>query len=747
MTGNFFLDWATMAVSLFNTILLLWLGLTVLLNAERRTWGVWLAGGGMLMGGAFFVSHSAILGHGLHYTSRGMDFWWRMGWVPVVALPFAWYVVMLWYAGFWDDRQAHLYHRQRLWFLLTALLTLGLIGLLGFANPLPSYSQVVQLNLSATPSVGGIPLLILVYPLYITLCISLSLDALRRPEPSGRVMGDLARRRARPWLVATSIVLLLISLLVAWIMLWIVLKARQRALYGVYTDMALTVAWFDLIIAFLIAIVIILLGRAVVSYEVFTGKPLPRRGFFRHWRSTVILAAGYSVVVAWSLAIQLRLIYSLMLATMLMTVFYALFSWRTYAERESFMVRLRPFVASQRLYDRLLAHKPLDEGATRDLFHTICRDVLGTRRAYLVPMGRLVVLTGPPLVYGQRGQPTSLPPTSELALLFPSPETRCVPLDPIRYAGASWAVSLWNDQGLAGTLLLGEKQDGGFYAQEEIEIAQASGERLLDVLAGAEMSRMVMGLLRRRIAEVKVLGGQRRRILHDEVLPQLHTAILQLEGSADGDEGPSRERPYCGTGRPRATIKTLTAVHRQLSALIRSIPTAAPHHLARHGLVAALRNLVQDDFGGDFEEITWQADPEAVAAAEDIPLFMSEAIFYAVQEAIRNAARHGRGDDPKRTLHLNVSVKWQEGLCIAIQDNGIGLSVPDSLANEHPSGSGSGLRFHSAMLAVIGANLEVESQKEQGTRVTISLPQATLSATGGHYMAQFITLDKTKEGK
>ncbi len=599
----------------------------------------------------------------------------------------------------------------------------------------------MQLNLSATPSVGGIPLLILLYPPYIMLCISLSLDALRRPEPSGRVMGDLARRRARPWLVATSVVLLLISLLIAWIMLWIVLKAHQRALYGVYTDMALTVAWFDLIIAFLIAIVIILLGRAVVSYEVFTGKPLPRRGFFRHWRSTVILAAGYSVVVAWSLAIQLRLIYGLMLATMLMTVFYALFSWRTYAERENFMVRLRPFVASQRLYDRLLAQRPLDEEATRDLFHTICRDVLGTRCAYLVPMGRLVVLTGPLPVYGQGAQPASLPPASELALLFPSPETRCVPVDPIRYAGVSWAVSLWDDRGLAGTLLLGEKQDGGLYTQEEIEIAQASGERLLDVLAGAEMGRMVMGLLRRRIAEVKVLGGQGRRILHDEVLPQLHTAILQLEGPASGAEGPGQETAA------RAVIKTLTAVHRQLSDLIRAIPTAAPHHLARHGLVAALRNLVQDDFGGDFEEITWQADPEAVAAAGDIPLFMGEAIFYAVQEAIRNAARHGRGDDPKRTLHLNVSVKWQEGLCIAIQDNGVGLSVPDSLAGEHPSGSGSGLRFHSAMLAVIGANLEVESQKEHGTRVTISLPQATLSATGGHYMAQLITLDKTKEEK
>ena len=45
MTGVVLLDWAIIAVSLFNAILLLWLGLTVLLNADRRTWGVWVMGG------------------------------------------------------------------------------------------------------------------------------------------------------------------------------------------------------------------------------------------------------------------------------------------------------------------------------------------------------------------------------------------------------------------------------------------------------------------------------------------------------------------------------------------------------------------------------------------------------------------------------------------------------------------------------------------------------------------------------
>ncbi len=50
MTGIFWLDWAALAVSLHNTILLLWLGLTVLFNADRRTWGIWLAGGGETLG-------------------------------------------------------------------------------------------------------------------------------------------------------------------------------------------------------------------------------------------------------------------------------------------------------------------------------------------------------------------------------------------------------------------------------------------------------------------------------------------------------------------------------------------------------------------------------------------------------------------------------------------------------------------------------------------------------------------------
>ena len=706
MTGEFFLDWAIMAVSLFNTILLLWLGLTVLLNAERRTWGTWLAGGGALMGSGFFVSHSAILGHGLYYVSQGMNFWWHAGWLPLVASPFAWYVVMLWYAGFWDDRQTHLHHRQRPWFLLTLLLTVGFVGLLIFANPLPSYWQVAQLNLSATPSVGGIPLLILVYPVYILLCIGLSLDALRHPGPSARVMGDLARRRAHPWLVAASVALLLVSLLVGWVMLWIVLNARQRADHGIYADMSFTVAWFDLIIASLIGSAVLLLGQAIVSYEVFTGKTLPRRGLLRQWRSAIILAAGYGAVMSWGLTLKLRPIYSLLLTTILMIVFYALFGWRSYTERERTIEFMRPFVASQRLYEQLLTTSALPDVDAGTLFRTLCEDVLDAQVAYLVALGQLAPLAGPPLAYPGDDAPETRFLGKNLISLFDSPQTMCVPLDPPpdgKARGAMWAVPLWSERGLIGALLLGEKRDGGLYTQEEIQIARASGERLIDTQASAEMARRLMTLQRQRLAEGQVVDRRTRRVLHDDVLPSLHATMLALSGDETSLD----------------VVSLLADVHRQIADLLREMPTTTAPEVARLGLVGALRQAVDDELGSSFDQITWQVEPQAEQEAQTIPSLTAEVLFYAAREAIRNSARHGRNTGPDRALNLHVGVAWRDGLEITIEDNGIGLEP----AMDPSDGKGQGLALHSTMMAVIGGTLVVESLPDVYTRVLLTLPQ------------------------
>ncbi|RPJ01239.1 MAG: hypothetical protein EHM39_03590, partial [Chloroflexi bacterium] len=187
----FVVDWALISISLFNALLLIWLGLTVVLNAERRDWGVRLVTAGFLSGALFFVCHTVIIGHELTvFGSEDLEGWWRLGWFPVVLAPFAWYMVILWYVGFWEGQPARFrrLHRPVFWPLVSY--TLLLTGLLIFAHPLPSYLKLTQLDFSGTTAIAGTPALLLLYPPFGLLCMVLSLDALRHPAPSQRMMGD-----------------------------------------------------------------------------------------------------------------------------------------------------------------------------------------------------------------------------------------------------------------------------------------------------------------------------------------------------------------------------------------------------------------------------------------------------------------------------------------------------------------------------------------------------------------------------
>ncbi len=719
-------------MSLFNTMLLLWLGLTVLLNAERRTAGLYGAGGGLLLGAGFFVSHTAILGHGLNNVNWATNLWWRFGWGPVLVLPFAWYAVMLWYAGFWEDRTAALHRRHRSWLALCTALVVGFGALFLLATPLPSQEQLLHLDLSANPAIAGVSLLVLVYPMYNLLCIGLSVDALRRPSPPVRVMADIARRRARPWMLATAVVLLGVSLLVAVAMAGIVLDIRRGPFFSTYRDMSILVAAFDLVISSLIAVSVVLLGQAMVAYEIFTGNTLPRRGLGRQWRSAVVVAAGYSALVAISLTRNWQPISAVLLATGIMTVFYALFSWQTYVERGRYMHHLRPFVASEGLYDELLtppeyaarapnvggkpsatAAMPTARAAVRQgsgelglpaavphspvaLFTALCAEVLGARVGYLVPLGPLSPLVGPALAY----PPEAVPPVAPAVAYAPG--TLLAPVDPATHGGAGWAVPLWSERGLIGVLLLGDKRDGGLYTQEEIEIARASGERLIDTGASAALAGRLMALQRRHLAESGVLDRRARRVLHDDVLPLLHTAMLILSAadSAQQAEG----------------LALLAAAHRGIADLLREMPTGSAPAVARLGLVDALRQSVSDEWPGAFDGVTWEVTPAAAAAVAALPPLTAEVLFYAAREAVRNAARYARPADGERPLHLHITLCAAAGLDVIVEDDGIGLGGGAA------RGSGHGLALHSTLLAVVGGTLAVVGPTGQGTRVTLHLP-------------------------
>jgi len=390
-----------------------------------------------------------------------------------------------------------------------------------------------------------------------------------------------------------------------------------------------------------------------------------------------------------------------------MTFFFALFAWSSYAERERYIAQLRPFIASNHLYEQLLTQSTPPELDIQPAFHAFCYDVVSARVAYLAALGPTAPLVGPPLAYPSQNI-TTLPPLTDLVARLNSPEIDSLSIDPQIYGGAVWAVPLWSERGLIGIFLLGEKRGGGIYAQEEIEIARITGERLIDTRASAEMARRLMALQRERLAQSQVIDQQTRRILHDDILPSLQLALIKVSSSQLNKEG-------------NEVVETLTAVHRQISDLLHDMPTITAPEVARLGLLTALRRTVDNDLAQAFDEVVWHIDADAAEKAREIPTLTAETIFYAAREVVRNAARYGRDGDGKRPFTLCLTAEWQDGLRLQIEDNGIGL---ETTADIH-KGSGQGLALHSTMLAVVGGMLETDSVRGQYTRVVIALPQST----------------------
>lgn len=691
MSGNLYLDTAGLAVSLFSTMLLLWLGIVVVSNSDRRSWGIWLTSGGLFCGGIFFLIHTAIVALGLRETSTGLDWLWHFAWLPIIASPLVWYVVMLWYAGYLGaqarpNMARHSIHLSGL--IAVAASAFVLVILVVFVGSLPTFEQVVTFGRTAYVATPGTPLFIVIYALYNVTCLGLAIHALRHPGPSARWMGELARQRARPWLVAASVVLLVVSALVSALVVifyfssptWIGREAQVRDL----------LAWFDLMLGSLLAIAVVLIGKATVSYEIFTGKTLPRRGFFRQWRRAVILAAGYSLVLAATITFSVSLVYALLLATVLLVAFYALLSVRMFGERERLVRELRPFL------------KTLPSAESREslraAFVSLCENVLNVSAAYLVPFVPFATpLAYPPALDPADRTPPSLPfDVSSLGAKFSLSPEMFMAVAPREFATAVWAIPLQNERGLVGALLLGERNDTGLYTQEEIEIAQATGERILQAQASAELTQRLIELQRGRLAATQVLDRRARRILHDDILPQLHTAMLSLSA-----------------GEAQTAQTQMMEVHHALSNLLREMPAGASPQVERYGLLGALRRAVDEEFAGAFDTVSWHVAPDANARAQALDSLNAEVLYAAAREAIRNAAKHGRGQEKARALHLCIEASARDGLTLEIQDDGVGLGAKN--------GSGQGLQLHSTMMAVIGGSLTLKTEQER-TRVVLTMP-------------------------
>jgi two-component sensor histidine kinase len=487
----------------------------------------------------------------------------------------------------------------------------------------------------------------------------------------------------------------------------------------------------DLAATLAVALVILLIGYSVVRHGILIERSLARRGFFKQWRGIVIVATAVAIFIAILVSLTHSNLGGLLLITSLAAVTYALFTWSSYTAHDRYIALLGPFVRSTSLSHWLNTDLQKTEQDLGNLFFHLCHDVLAVQFAYLtVAAGTLkrnfsyrwpqeTVLGSKLVAFNKKGNVDSEAP-KRIQIILHGQRMIC------------WVLPILDERGLVAALYLGPREDGGAFTEEDMDLAQACGQRILDTLGDHEAMQAVAGLLRRRTVDVKLLGAQQRRVLHDEILPQMHLALLRLEtlrSMSDmkrGDSESAESLEICREQGLNEAIDIISDAHRRLATMMRTTAPGAPLRLERDGMMHAIHTMLEQDFQNAFDEIEWCVSEETVTAIDEVmPPAIAELIFAAVQEALRNAARHGRGNDVHRHLRLTLSASYNhEGhnLEVVVADDGVGIISASSAT----SGTGGGLLTHSALLAIAGGSLNIKSSPGEGVTVKIVLPAESL---------------------
>lgn len=205
---------------------------------------------------------------------------------------------------------------------------------------------------------------------------------------------------------------------------------------------------------------------------------------------------------------------------------------------------------------------------------------------------------------------------------------------------------------------------------------------------------------------VSAQEDERRRIareLHDETCQTLAALGMKLDAALSA---PSAEVARSRLVEARAfSGRTLADIH----ALIYDL---RPSVLDDLGLYPAIRWLAEHHLTK--AGIAWRC--ELTQSEHGLTAVRETTLFRAVQEAIRNVARHSGAEQ------VLIQVEERGGyLQVEIEDDGHGFD-PASVAQPSPSGRGLGLLGMRERLSIVGGSAEVSSSSESGTRVVLRVP-------------------------
>lgn len=540
------------------------------------------------------------------------------------------------------------------------------------------------------------------YLIYILFCILVSIFALFSFRISKNILPEIARNKAVPYLKTVSLVLFGIFFLVFFLFLGEGIGVIQdpvsrsdkdpKSFYG-----------FLIGIQTLVATAVLVLGQALISYEIFTGRILPKISLRREWRKSIL---GFSV---FSFVYLTLATFGFSKIELFLTASYTFCISRTFLLKKSKDLRLAKstvlssIVASDQTSKEGRANSNYLEEKFQKSFDILCSEILETSSALFINESKIPFITDLILRYPVDSPNSNKlnPNTFKKTNLFFEKENIAY-LEEENDSDFALCLKVENDRSGDGLLFLGQKINGGLYSEEEIETARTVVSWMLSSLISESNSLILGSLQKKHIEDQRISDYKTRRMLHDEILPEIHSSILIL--SRVQNESAFLEQ-----------IRLLTDLHKRISSFLRELPDTSLE-IQRLGLIDALIRRTDSEFETSWFD--WSYDP---GLQERFPISKPETLevlFYACRESIRNAVKYSEEGERKR-----ISVSFFEK---NTDKKGILIQIKNRIErrrNSSVQSAGQGLKIHSALLKVFGGHLTLEFLNTNEVLVEIFLPE------------------------
>jgi hypothetical protein len=537
-----------------------------------------------------------------------------------------------------------------------------------------------------------------IFSLYILFCTLSSIIYLLKIQKKDNNLEEIARSSAFKTILRASFILAALALLVGITAIFgkHTLDEEMRNIEKEHFPVLLLL--LDSVACLAVLSTLLIVGQAVISYQVFTGRYLAMKSLMDYWKYILYFAFLHSLISAFGGFLGYATDSKQNLLSLLGLLFFVKIQTISRKREEENRKNLKPFLFSENLYESITKSGEKIDSHLENTFRLLCDNTLETTRACLLPMGAYSSYIPKPLSFPEENSNLNYKLLSFSENI--SQDKSLFYLNRDEFQGYVLALIIRDTSGLVGILFLGVKKDYTLYSEEEIEIARIGSGKILDLLSVTEISRLLVNLQKKQLMDSKLLDHQTRRVLHDDILPEIHTIMIGIDSMKDESVRSD-------------LLKSLSDLHKKISTLLKILPIH-PVDLSSVNFIEEIRNLVKSELIG--ESVFYFIQKEAEEKLEDLEPIALEVVFYAVRELLRNISRHAVV--PDRVLEVKISLSFENSILeLSIEDNGKGMQ--ESIGNK--AGARQGLILHSTMMAVIGGSLIKESYPEEFTRVRLVL--------------------------